>query len=374
MGATESRPYNCRLLFMPADVQIKQFELSDQEELLAFLRDAYPNDPRKSDPAFWKWHYLENPYTSQDNVPFWIVKDGKRVVGQAATILVELKVGVEIRKAVWILDFILLPEYRGQKLGKRLLQFGRETYPTMLALGYNEMSGNVLLSLDWVPLGTIDRFQRLLFPGHGLKETAAFAPLRELINTGYSPFRPRRAQTNPNERYSVREVTSFDSSFDDLWQRASEQFPCAIVRGAAFLDWQFIRQPGKKFDVLGLYEGERLVGYAVLFFRKSATGGAPPKAAITDICYDPSDTTEKIDELLKAALLLSIERRAGSLVTDVRDVSVAGRLRSFGFFQIKKSPPFMIYSPDKHELMYQPNNWFLTRADSDVSVFEDPNL
>src|SRR4030095_2991580 len=131
---------------------------------------------------------------------FWIVKDGKRVVGQAATILVELKVAAEIRKAVWILDFILLPEYRGQKLGKRLLQLGRETYPTMLALGYNDMSGNVLLSLDWVPLGTIDRFQRLLFPGQGLKETAGFAPLRELINTSYSPFRPRPGQTNPNEK------------------------------------------------------------------------------------------------------------------------------------------------------------------------------
>ena len=195
----ESRPSNFRLLFMPADVQIKQFELSDQEELLAFLRHAYPDDPRKSDPAFWKWHYLDNPYTSLDNVPFWIVKDGKRVVGQAATILVELKVGAEIRKAVWILDFILLPEYRGQKLGKRLLQFGRETYPTMLALGYNDMSGNVLLSLDWVPLGTIDRFQRLLFPGHGLKETAAVAPLRELINTGLLAF-PAAARPNKSQR------------------------------------------------------------------------------------------------------------------------------------------------------------------------------
>ena len=125
---------------------------------------------------------------------------------------------------------------------------------------------------------------------------------------------------------------------------------------------------------MGLYEGAQLVGYCVLFFRKPERGNAPPKAAITDICYDSSRPAEIIDELLKAALRLSLERRAGSLVTDVRDPTIEERLRQLGFFRIKKSPPFMVYSPSQRELMYEPDNWFLTRADSDVSVFEDPNL
>ncbi|HET6669163.1 MAG TPA: GNAT family N-acetyltransferase [Pyrinomonadaceae bacterium] len=359
---------------MPADVQIKQFELAEQEALLAFLREAYRDDPRKSDPEVWKWHYLENPYTSLDDIPLWIVKDGERVVGQAATILVELKVEEEVRRAVWILDFILLPEYRGQKLGKRLLQLARQTYPTMLALGYNEMSGNVLTSLEWVRMGMIDRYQRLLFPGYGLKEVATIAPLRGLINMGYAPFRPSRSQTVPGSRFVIREIGDIDSAFDELWQRASQTFPCAIERRSAFLNWQFRRQPGKRFEVLGVYEGERLVGYAVLFFRKPEHANAPSKAAITDICYDPEYGAEIVDELLKAALRLSVERRAGSLVTDVRDPLLVERLRSFGFFRIKHAPPFMVYSPDKRELMYEPRNWFLTRADSDVSIFEGPNL
>ena len=359
---------------MPAEVQIKQFELSDQEALLAFLREAYRDDPRKSDPEVWKWHYLENPYTSLDDIPLWIVKDDERVVGQAATILVELKVDDEIRRAVWILDFILLPEYRGQKLGKRLLQLARHTYPTMLALGYNEMSGNVLTSLEWVRMGMIDRYQRLLFPGYGLKEVAGIAPLRGLINLGYAPFRPARGKTLPNSKFAVREIGDFDSAFDELWQRASKNFPCAVERRSAFLNWQFRRQPGKRFEVVGVYAGERLLGYAVLFFRKPEHATAPAKAAITDICYDPENGAAIIDELFKAALRRSVERRAGSLVTDVRDPLLVERLRSFGFFRIKRAPPFMVYSPDKRELMYETGNWFLTRADSDVSIFEAPNL
>jgi GNAT superfamily N-acetyltransferase len=359
---------------MPPDVQIKQFELSDQEGVLSFLRLAYTDDPRKSDPAFWKWHYLENPYTSLDDVPLWIVKDGERVVGQAATILVELKVGEETRKGIWILDFILLPEYRGQKLGKRLLQLARETYPTMMALGFNEASGNVLRSLEWVPMGAINRYQKLLYPGYGLKEIASIGPLRKLVNLAYFPFRIGSRQTKPEHDYAIREVSRFENSFDDLWRRAAQRYSCAVVRGSSFLEWQFMRQPGKKFEVLGLYETKRLVGYVVLFFRKPQRGNAPLKAAITDICYDSDRAEEKIDELLKAALRLSIERRAGSLVTDVRDPKVEQRLLRLHFWPIKKSPPFMVYSPNRRELMYEPDNWFLTRADSDVSVFEDPNL
>ncbi len=358
---------------MPHDVQIKQFELSDQEALLSFLRIAYANEPRKSDPAFWKWHYLENPYTSLNDIPLWIVKDGDRVVGQAATILVQLKVQEETRRAIWILDFILFPEYRGQKLGKRLLLLARQTYPTMFALGFNEQSGNVLRSLDWVTMGAVHRYQRVLYPGQALKELSAVAPLRELANLAYAPFRSGIAQASPNARYAVREVTSFDASFDDLWQRVSRQWPCAVVRSSRFLRWQFMQQPGKKFEVLGLYKEEQLAGYVVLFFRKAEHGG-PSKAAISDICYDASHAEDVIDELLKAALRLAIERRAGSLVADVLEPRVEARLQQLGFWRIKTSPEFMVYSPTRRKLMYDPGNWFLSRADSDVSIFEEPNI
>jgi hypothetical protein len=171
----------------------------------------------------------------------------------------------------------------------------------------------------------------------------------------------------------VREVKEFDASFDDLWQRARGQWPCAVERNARYLEWQFMRQPGKRFDVLGLYDGERLIGYVVLFFRKPEEAGAPQKAAITDLCYDASGSRQVIDELLKAALRLALERRAGSIVTDVLDARVEDRLRDFGFRRIKTAPEF-IASPGAPQFLYDPGNWFLTRADSDVSIFEQPNL
>jgi GNAT superfamily N-acetyltransferase len=359
---------------MPDEVQIKQFELSDQQALLSFLRNAYSDDPRKSDPAFWKWHYLENPFTSVNNVPLWIVKNGDEVVGQLATIPVELKVGEETTRAIWILDFIVDRHYRGRGLGKLLVLAAREWCSTMITLGINEQSTAVFRSLKWQALGGVHRYHKLLFPGHAFGEIAKVAPIRILANLAFAMPRARLARRAKADNEAIRSVTAFDDAFSNLWTRASVQWPCAVKRDPDFLDWQFRRQPGKQFEVLGYYEGDLLVGYVVLFFRKPERGGISPKAAITDFCYQPESADRIIAGLLGAALRQTLERSAGSLVTDILDERVEAWLKRYGFWRIKNSPQFMACTDQRQELIYEPRNWYLTRADSDVSIFEQANV
>lgn len=361
---------------MSEEAQIKQFEMKDRDALLSFLRSFYPGEPLKGDPLYWNWHVLENPYAAPENVPLWIVRSGERVVGQMATIPVQLKVGDEETRALWIIDFVLDSEFRGRGLGKGLMKVARENYcTTMLALGYNKDSEAVLKSHKWKSLGNINRRHLMLFPGHAAKEIARLAPARRLANLAYAPFRPGRRKLAQSFEGAgeLREVARFDSSFDELWRDASRQWPCAVVRDARFLEWQFKKQPGKRYDVLGYYEGGRLSGYVVMYFRKAEGGGASNKAAISDICYSAANPARVIDALLKGALRLALERRAGGLVIDVLDERVEARLGQFGFWRIKSSPPFMVGSFERQELMYDRSNWYLTRGDSDVSIFEEPN-
>ncbi len=360
---------------MPGDLEIKQFELADKDALLFFLRGSYPDEPSKSDPLFWKWHFLENPNVSAGNVPLWIVKTGERVVGQMATIPVRLKVGEKEKPALWIIDFILAPEYRGRGLGKGLMKVARATYcTTMIALGYNAQSEAVLLSHKWVSLGNINRYHALFFPGNAIRDPSRIGPVKQLANLLYAPFRPSRSRLLPNGSGTLREIREFDASFDRLWDEASVRWPCAVVRDSRFLQWQFMKQPGKKFEVLGYFEDDQLLGYVVLFFRKTTTGAAPGKVAISDLCYSATNSAQVIDSLLKGALRLAIERRAGGVVIDILDSLAEQRLRQFRFWRIKASPPFMAGTFEDQELMYARQNWFLSRADSDVSIFEQPNL
>jgi hypothetical protein len=147
-----------------------------------------------------------------------------------------------------------------------------------------------------------------------------------------------------------------------------------VVRSAKILKWQYLDQPGKKFDVLGFYENDKLLGYIVLYFRKTDAHGVLQKAAITDICYHPSQPAQIIDVLVLAALEIAVRRGAGSLVTDVIDPLVQERLEFFGFWKTKNPLLLMMKSNADQELLYNPANWFLTRGDSDISIFEHPNL
>src|SRR6185436_6260542 len=118
----------------------------------------------------------------------------------------------------------------------------------------------------------IPRFARLLFPGNVLPEVSRIDPLRRAINSLYSPFRPRVEETLFADG-NLRLVESFDSRFDDLWREASGQFTCAVARDSRFLEWMYQKQPGKKFDVAGYFDGERLLGYAIVFVRKADANG-----------------------------------------------------------------------------------------------------
>lgn len=359
---------------MASEVRVEQFKLSDQDALLSFLRLAYADEPRKSEPTYWRWHYLENPYTSSDDVPLWILKHGSQIVGQMATIPVELKVGNDKTKAIWILDFIILPEYRGQGFGKRLMGAARESYGTMIALGFNPQSEAVLRSHKWVALGGVHRYHRLLYPGNAFSEVGKFEPLRKFVNLGYAPFRLRHTSTPNIADGQIRQVSTFDAAFTDLWDRAATQWQCAVIRSPGYLEWQFGRQPGKQFEVLGAFDQERLLGYVVLFFRKGERHKVAPKVAISDICYDASNSASVIDDLLQAALHLALERCAGSMVMDILDPVVESRLKPLGFWRIKNAPRFMAGTSEYQDLIYRESNWFLTRGDSDVSIFEQPNL
>jgi GNAT superfamily N-acetyltransferase len=343
----------------------------DELSLLSeFLKRAYPGD-HKWTPAYLDWYFLQNPNTGDQGPPVWVVKSGGEIVGQVATIPVELKAGEAATRAAWILEFILLPEFRGQGLGKRLVEEVGKSYPTMITLGINEASTRVFASLGWKPLGGIHRYHRMLYLGSAAKRGGFAGGALDLLSLPLRIFPGGRQQAG---RFEVRHDLALDRELDALWERASRQWQAGVRREHQYLTWQFRNQPGKKFEMIKLYERGTLAGYAVLFFRRPGAAGRPPKAAISDLVYDERESDEVIDGLLEASLQMAIERQAGSLVTDVLDLRLESRLKKRGFWRIEKSPRFMASSTEFSRVLYRPENWYLTRADSDVSIFEEPNI
>ena len=355
---------------MQDEVQIKRFELQERDALFAFLREVYADNLRHSDEKFWRWHYCEVPGASESNIPLWVAKDGDEVVGQLGAIPVTLNVDRKDVPAVWILDLMIRIDYRRHGLAKRLVTAINEKYPVMLGVNTHEQKSPELLeSLGWKITGNIRRYSKIINPGNATKEVTKIPALRSIVNSLYGVFR----RPYP-ENTAIRPIEKFDEHFDELTSEAESQWKNSAKRSAEFLRWQYAGQPGKKFDIFGYYDGDRLRGYMVMFIRKPDENGVISKAAISDIYYSADEAREIVDALLKAAINLAAERKVGSVVIDILDPLVEARLKHLGFWQVKSPLLLMVKSESDQDLLYNIDNWFVTRGDSDTSIFEKPNI
>lgn len=356
---------------MSDEIIIEQLKLSDKDKVLAFLREAYDDNPRMSDERFWDWHYAEAPYAEDGKLPVWVAKSGERVVGQIGTIPVVVNVRGERKRAIWVLDMIVSKDFRGRGLAKKIVRAAHEDCSFGLVINTSEQAASTKLLQDsgYKIITNVPRFHKLLYPANDVRELAKINLLREAVNLAFAPLRPRL-----RENENVRAIEKFDASFDDFWAEIAPQWTSSVERSVKYLEWQYRNQPDKKFDVIGCYDGDTLRGFAVLYFRKPRANGTIPKAAITDLCYHPENASETIDALLRESLRIAVERKVGGLVTDALDGFIEERLAFWGFWRVKNPLQFMVKSDVQTDLLYDPKRWHLTRGDSDISIFESPNV
>lgn len=355
---------------MPDDLVIEQIKLSDKGDLLAFLRKAYEDNPRHGDEKFWDWHFTESPYWERDNPSVWVAKVDGEIAGQLAAVPVELNLAGEQYRAIWILDLIVSPDFRRRGIAKKLALASIDYCPFVLGINTSRQHSTELLEgLGWNIFTKIPRYQKMLFPGNAVRQIARFRSLASAVNAAFAPVRGGYAESE-----NVKLIETFDSSFDAMWAEARGQWPCSVSRTSRMLEWQFCRQPGKKFEILACIENGRLRGYTVVFFRTANKYGVIEKASISDICYTPDQADETIAMLLDASVKLAIERKAGTLVTDVIDERVESCLKHSGFWKVKSDVQLLANVPHHQDVVYNAKNWFLTRGDSDTSIFEAPNI
>ncbi|MCC6453183.1 MAG: GNAT family N-acetyltransferase [Acidobacteria bacterium] len=359
---------------MDEALQARQFTLDDRDALLGFLRRVYATDLRRSDREFWEWHYLKNPYTDTNNLPIWIALDGEKIVGHLAAIETEIRVGDETHKTIWILDLIIDENYRRRGIAKRLVGLAEDFRSIRLGINTHEQKSPELLEArGWKIVASIPRYTRVLFPGNAfISGSGPKAFVRNAANALYSFRRQVVTNLRPSDG-EIRRIERFDEATDRLWARSSATRNCIAVRRSEFLNWQYFEQPKKRFDVLGFFSDNELRGYVVLYFRAADEQGVIEKAAISDIFFDEAPP-ETADVLVNAALKFAVERRVGRVVTDVLNAAVEAALRRQGFFRTKSPLLLMVKSEAAKEIALDATQWFVTRGDSDTTIFEESNL
>ena len=209
------------------------------DQLSEFYKKTYYKR-YKSLTSNWRWWYrvgyngLEPLILSVDN----------KVIGQAAYLPINLNILGNIVPAIWFVDYVVLPEFKGKGLGKILSKEWMKICPNQMAICSDD-SLRVLKKLGWKdnyptkrlarPISTL-KFLPIL---KNLKLNFVNRTLRYFIKKKYS----RNISINP---YKISDnFKIIDDSFKLRKIVKNNEF-AEIIRDEKWLHWRLIECPYKK--------------------------------------------------------------------------------------------------------------------------------
>lgn len=299
---------------MKAAVQtVKGAELEDKIAQLRIL--AYPHFPEVHDveyySALYRW-YRDHPLSEE--VYRWVAMSSEgEVVGHLAAFPQYYRVNGQSVVAHTPGDYMVLPQHGFQAI-MLMRSFFRaaencvacDMVPAVIGVETRlgaEVAGDLqyavkLMNVSRLPMPSVPAPLRRV-----LKLPQQFAPARgftgrpgaesEEVEEHAAPPapRPRAPIPRPLQKVmnrglevvdellgsgfggdlEVEDLDGFDDSFDDLFERVAAVVPCLPEKDAAFLRWRYgPGSPQAPVTVLGVRDGGRLLGYAVL---KAASHG-----------------------------------------------------------------------------------------------------
>jgi hypothetical protein len=296
-----------------------------------------------------------------------------------------LQVENRMLEAGWIVDVMILPDYRGMGMGHRIHDEIAKNVPILVTLTMApatrriaERAGCITLGRvrqlsRWVRLDadTVQRYMLLRTARHARSQAVArFAcsslRFHHLFPKVVNPVLRLRDQltasrSKPGDT-EVREIGRFGQDVDHLWERTRRDFPVIFPRDSRFLNWRFVDCPDLNYRRFTAHRGGKTVGYVVL--RRSEPVELR-QGIIVDL-YAARDDATTIEDLLCYSLnfwgqdVATIE-----CATSIAEIETA--FRKHGFFATRTERPTVVcrdpaLRPRLEELK---DSWFLSKGDHD---------
>lgn len=298
----------------------------------------------------------------------WLHRQGGRIVGHNAGIPVRVKIGDAERVTAWLVETMVLAEYRSQAVGARLMVEAHEDVPFALSLGQTQQMREIQLRLGWQQVAALETAQLLIRPERVLKgklPSAAALAAGVALRAGGVLRDAMRGRANA----TVREIARFDESHDRLWEHLASEVTCAVRRDASYMNWKYVDQPGQEFLRLEVSSGEDERGVVVLMFRDPDTAYRYRRAFIVDLVA-PLGNDLLMTNLLSSAVRAASDRGADALLCLHINRKLTGALQREGFRMRAPTRYLLVRTAGLDDRLgdhlLDPDTWFVTHGDSDI--------
>lgn len=340
----------------------------DEAELMAFQIGAWPNRDADLVPARWRWMFVDSARRLGRAPRIWTHREAAGIVGYMGSIPVRVKLQDRELDTGWLVDTMVLKDYRTQAVGSRLMVEAHDDQPFSLSLGQTAEMREILFRLGWKQVAPMTIAQLLARPGNVLKGKLP-APAAWAADVGLRSSSALRGLMANRAALTVAPVDRFERRHDDLWASTSKDVACAVVRDASYLNWKYVDQPGQTFVRLDIRDARGLAGVAVWMFREPDGSYRYRRALLVDVVAPLADAA-RLQQVVRAACDAAIDKGADALLCHHINPRLTAALRSCGF-HVRKPQRFFLISPGPlpeplRDQALSADNWLVTQGDSDI--------
>ncbi len=248
---------------MTSSIFIQRLESADRRRLFEFLDIAYPGRSQFKHPDRWKWQFEHNPFLDHQQIPVWVARDGDRIVGQTAAQIEPLHGVPGVNSLAWSVDTIVLPEFRGQGLGKQLQLANQQSHTAFASMAMSPPNRHIKQSLGARPLPAMTEMA-LGSP------TGSQSPWRRLSSRFTDKLarhrfnRATRRSRTFRQRIRCEPIKRFGTETDSAWKSIRKSIGWSVDRTSTLLNWKFLEQPFTRFQPFVVRVDSKPCGWFVL--------------------------------------------------------------------------------------------------------------
>jgi len=270
---------------LTSSIFIERLESADRGRLFEFLDTAYPGRSQFKHPDRWQWQFEHNPFLDHQPLPVWVARDVDRIVGQTAAQIEPLHGVAGVASVAWSVDTIVLPEYRGQGIGKRLQQANQQAHTAFASLSMSTANRRIKQSLGARPLPAmtemaLGRVARPQSPWRRLSSRLTDNLARHRFN------RATRLSRAYRQRIRCEPIERFGPDTDSAWESIRNSVGWSIDRTSRLLNWKFLEQPFTSFQPFVVRVDSQPSGWFVL---RCPAVDESPLGIVSDLVIPPDE-------------------------------------------------------------------------------------
>jgi hypothetical protein len=358
---------------------LSRYSPKDARDCLGLLAKVW-GDSELATPAYQEWQCQRGPAGAAIASLAREVETG-RLVGQAMTIPVNVRLSGKLRTAGLCLNPVVDPGYENGDIFVALMR-DVCALSAEAGIGYSYGFPDRLSYSKFVnkagfrDIGSVPLLIRPLNPERLALKTTNSVVLEKTASIARNIWRtpaPAPRQETP-AGLEITEVGSFDDSFAVFWERIQHRFPVMVVRDPAYLNWRFSDAPTREYMTFVGRSAGMIRGFAVL---RLAPLGRFSAGLIVDMLVEASAEGRLAGRLLIDRACSYSQDHDLDLVASLalRHTDEFRLLRSRGFWVCPKflqPHPYRLVvrchdeeaSPSR--LAYDLRNWFVTMGDYDA--------